>query len=78
MKQFIPENGIYVNFRYNNEKTIMIIANNNQENKELQLGRFAEMLARKTIGTEITNSKTYSLKKPVSIPAKSVLIFEIK
>ncbi len=78
MKQFIPENGIYVNFRYNNEKTIMIIANNNQENKELQLGRFAEMLVRKTIGTEITNSKTYSLETPVSIPAKTVLILEIK
>jgi len=78
MKQFIPENGIYVNFRYNSEKMIMIIANNSQENKELQLGRFAEMLARKTMGTEITNSKTYSLETPVSIPAKTVQILEIK
>jgi len=77
MKQFIPENGMYVNFRYNNEKMVMIIANNNQENKELQLGRFAEMLARKTMGTEITNSKTYSLETPVSIPAKTVLILDI-
>jgi len=78
MKQFIPENGIYVNFRYNSEKMIMIIANNSQENKELQLGRFAEMLARKTMGTEITNSKTYSLETPFSIPAKTIQILEIK
>lgn len=77
MKQFIPENGIYVNFRYNNEKTIMIIANNNMENKELQLGRFAEMLTDKTQGIEITNSKTYSLQKPISINGKTVLVLEI-
>lgn len=77
MKQFIPENGIYVNFRYNKEKMIMIIANNNQGIKELQLGRFTEMLTVKTQGMEITNSKTYSLQKPVSINGKTVLILEI-
>ncbi len=78
MKQFIPERGIYVNFRYNNEKTIMIIANNNQESNELQFERFNEMLGGKTEGLEITNSKTYSLQKPLSIPAKTVLILELK
>jgi len=78
MKQFIPENGIYVNFRYNTEKTLMIIANNNQESKLLQLGRFNEMLTGKTDGFEITNSKRYSLQNPVSIPAKTVLILELK
>ncbi len=77
MKQFIPENGIYVNFRYNNEKTIMIIANNNQEIKELNLNRFKEMLVGKSEGVEITSSKKYSLQNPVSVPAKTVLILEL-
>ncbi len=78
MKQFIPENGIYVNFRYNNEKTILIIANNNHEIKELQLNRFKEILVGKIEGTEITNSKKYSLQNSISIPAKTVLVLEIK
>jgi neopullulanase len=77
MKQFIPDNGIYVNFRYNNKKTIMVIANNNQETKELNLSRFNEVIVGKTQGIEITNSKTYSLEKPVSINGKTVLILEI-
>ena len=77
MKQFIPENGIYVNFRYNYNKTIMIIANNNQEIKELNLNRFKEMLGGKNEGIEITNSKKYSLQNPVSVPAKTVLILEL-
>ncbi|MDP4238578.1 MAG: alpha-amylase family glycosyl hydrolase [Bacteroidota bacterium] len=78
MKQFIPENGIYVSFRYNDDKTIMVVANNNEQNKELDLSRFNEMLTGKTAGTEITTLKTYSLKSPVTVPAKTVLILEIK
>jgi glycosidase len=78
MKQFIPEDGIYVTFRYNDQKTIMIIANNNEQNKDLNSNRFNEMLQGKTIGTEITTSKSYILQNPITIPAKSVIILEIK
>jgi glycosidase len=78
MKQFIPENGIYVNFRYNKSKTIMIIANNNDQGKELDVKRFKEMLDGKTEGKEITTSKIYSIQNPVPVPAKTVLILEIK
>jgi len=78
MKQFIPENGIYVNFRYNNEKTIMVVVNNNQDIKELELNRFKEILTGKNIGIEITNTKKYSLQKTISVPAKTVLILELQ
>ncbi len=79
MKQFIPENGIYVNFRYNKEKTVMIIANNNNlGNKGIQLGRFKEMLTDKTSATEITTGISYNLQNPIPVPAKSVLILELK
>jgi neopullulanase len=77
MKQFIPENGIYVFFRYNNDKIVMVIVNNNQENKELQLGRFDEMLQSKTTGVEITSGKQFSLKNPIAISAKTVYVIEI-
>ena len=78
MKQFIPENGIYVFFRYNKEKTLMIIANNNMQVKDLDLKRFNEMLSGKTEGLEITTSKAYQLSKPISIMAKTVIIIEVK
>lgn len=78
MKQFIPENGIYVNFRYNKTKTIMIIANNNDAATELDLKRFNEMIGHKTNGIEITTGTPYSLQGSVSVPAKTVLILEIE
>ena len=78
MKQFIPENGMYVTFRYNNEKTIMIIANNNHEIKELNFQRFNEVLSDKKQGIEITTGEYYALKNSIPIPAKTVMILDIK
>jgi len=78
MKQFIPENGIYVTFRYNDNKTLMIIANNNNDAIKLELTRFTEMLSGKTEGVEISSAKIFSLQNPVSVPAKTVLILDVK
>lgn len=78
MKQFIPENGLYVTFRYNGSKTIMVVANNNLTASELKIDRFAEMLSAKTQGVEISTNKSYSLLSPITIPAKTVLILDVK
>lgn len=78
MKQFIPEGGLYVMFRYNTEQTLMVIANNNSDAKNLSTSRFSEMLTGKTTGTEITSGKTVELISEISIPAKTVLIFDVK
>ncbi|HPQ12736.1 MAG TPA: glycoside hydrolase family 13 protein [Paludibacteraceae bacterium] len=78
MKQFIPENGIYVYFRYNEEKTVMIVANNNEKPAELDLQRFNEMLKQYGSAKEIFSGNFYNLKNAFSIPAKSVMIYELQ
>ena len=78
MKQFTPYDGIYVYFRYNESKTLMIIANNNETNKDLDLDRFDEMLSGKLLGVDIVSQKTYELNHSINIPGKSVLIVEVK
>lgn len=78
MKQFIPYDGIYVTFRYNDSKTVMIIANNNSEDKELLLDRFTEVLSGKTMATDVVSQKNMALQNQISIPAKTVLILEVK
>jgi len=77
MKQFIPENGFYVYFRFNEKKILMIIANNNENSDQLSLERFDEMLNMKTVGVNIITSDKYLLSTPILVPAKSVLILEI-
>jgi glycosidase len=77
MKQFIPENGLYVFFRYNKTKMIMVVANNNKIDSELQLARFNEMLEAKASAFEIVSGRKFMLNKSLAIPAKTVYVLEI-
>ncbi|MGF2413986.1 MAG: glycoside hydrolase family 13 protein, partial [Ferruginibacter sp.] len=42
LMQFVPQDGVYVYFRYNNNQTVMVIANTAKEEKKISLERFAE------------------------------------
>lgn len=42
MMQFVPEDGVYVYFRYDNKQTMMVVMNTAKENKNIALKRFEE------------------------------------
>ncbi len=42
MMQFLPQDGVYVYFRYNDKQTIMVIMNTAKEKKNVIMKRFAE------------------------------------
>jgi glycosidase len=77
MKHFIPENGVYVYFRYLDDKSVMVVANNNEKESVVSLERYSEMLAGKISARDIVANKDISLKEYLSIPAKTVLILEL-
>ncbi len=76
MKQFIPQDGIYVYFRYNDQKTLMIVANNNEEEKYVDVKRFSEIIRFNNVGSEITSGVSINLNE-LKVPAKTVSVFEI-
>lgn len=78
MKQFIPQEGIYVYFRYNKTKTVMVVANNNTAATQLNLNRFKEMLATKTQAKDIVSNQVSELGETMQIAPKTVLILELK
>ncbi len=45
MMQFVPENGVYVYFRYNAAQTVMVVMNTAKEKKNIALKRFEERTA---------------------------------
>ncbi len=77
MKQFIPYDGIYVYFRYNDSKKIMVVANNNAAEKVLELNRFEEILNSQTNAKDIVTGKNHLFSNRLNIPAKTVLILEL-
>jgi len=75
---FIPFDGIYVYFRYNDKEKIMVVLNKNQESKLLDTGRLHEMLKGCSFAEEIISGKTTNDLSVLNLPAKSVSIFELK
>lgn len=78
LMQYVPENGIYVYFRYNSEKTVMVIMNTNDKLADLTTSRFYERMVGYT-GAEnvITGAKINQLNKIV-IPAKNTWVLELR
>ena len=78
MKQFIPENGIYVYFRYNAEEKVMVVVNNNDKQQTVELKRFDEMLCDKQNGINIITKEQVPLNEMIKIPGKSVMILALQ
>lgn len=77
MKHFIPNDGVYVYFRYDTCKTVMVIVNNNDGNRLVDTKPFAEMLQSVQTGHDIITGKNHSMTLPVDVEAKSTTIIEL-
>jgi glycosidase len=77
MKQFLPQNGTYFYFRYDEKNIVMIAVNNAKEPKTVELERFNEMNILGAEAMEITTNQKYKLDKTLTIPPKTVLVLNI-
>ncbi len=78
MKHYIPENNVYVYFRYNDNSSVMVVVNNNSKPQTFKTARFQESIGNYTTGKDVITDKTVDLKGDISIGSKSVLILELK
>src|SRR5688572_9253029 len=75
---FIPENGIYVFFRYTDSESVMVVLNNIEELKSLDTKRFSERLNGFSSGKNVVTNETLSNLQNLSLPAKSATIVELQ
>lgn len=78
MKHYIPENNVYVYFRYTDSKSVMVVINNNKETQTFPTSRFQESILNYKTGNEVLSGKSIDLKNDITIEGKSVLILELK
>jgi len=78
MKHYIPENNVYVYFRYTDSKSVMVVINNNKESKTFATKRFEESLVNYSTGNDVLSGKLIDLKNDITIEGKSVLLLELK
>lgn len=77
MMQFIPEDGIYVYFRYNDKKTVMMIMNSNGEQKLVKTDRYQERILNYKSAKNVISSEQLSDISSIIVPAKSTLVLEL-
>ena len=76
--QFVPQNNVYVYFRYNDSERVMVVLNNSTDAQSLELSRFAEMIKESKYGQEILSGKEIKFNGTLKVEAKSSMIIELK
>ncbi len=74
---FIPEDGVYTYFRFNELQKIMVVMNKNAESKEVDLKRFEEVLNTNSEAKDALSGNTIQISDSLSIGPKQALILEI-
>ncbi|MET4139086.1 glycoside hydrolase family 13 protein [Pedobacter sp. UYP1] len=81
MMQFVPEDGLYVYFRYITEgkqgKDVMVILNSEDKAKMLDVSRFAERMKNTSSAVNVISGEKINTAKTISVPAKTTLVLEL-
>ena len=78
MTHYIPENNVYVYFRYNTSESVMVLINNSNETRTVNTNRFEENIGKFTTGKDVITEKIFDLKNEIILEPKSVFILELK
>jgi hypothetical protein len=79
LKHFVPNDGVYTYFRYNEKETVMVVLNNNETDaKTLDRSRYSEFLDNFQTGKDIITGQTINDLSNIVIQPKTALILELK
>jgi glycosidase len=78
MMQFVPQDGVYVYFRYNADKTVMMLMNGEEKEVAVSTARFAERTSGFTQALNVATDEVLADISKIKIPAKTTLVLELK
>lgn len=78
LMQYVPENNIYVYFRYDAQSTVMVIMNANDKDKILTTNRFSERMNGFTKAKEVITGKQLSNIQEISLLPDQTLVLELQ
>lgn len=78
MMQFIPRDGIYCFFRYTDDEMVMVVVNNNEEAKEVDMRRFDEMSVIGRTVRDVVSGSRFTLGDKQVFEGKRVTILEVE
>ncbi|MFM8739592.1 MAG: cyclomaltodextrinase C-terminal domain-containing protein, partial [Cytophagales bacterium] len=79
LMQFIPQDNVYVYFRYSETgETVMVVLNGNEKAIELKTDRFSEIMGNKTAATDIISGGRVTNLSVLQLPSQGSLVLELR
>lgn len=78
LMQYVPEDGVYVYFRYDAKQTVMCIMNPDDKEKEITTTRFEERLKGFTKAKDVITGQSVKIGDKMKVPAKTQLVFHLQ
>lgn len=77
LMQYYPENGIYVYFKYDKDKTVMIATNSTDKEADLNTSRFSERINGFSGARNVITNETVNTIGTIQLPAKMAVVLEL-
>ncbi len=78
MMQYLPANGLYVYFRYDDKQTVLCAMNTGEADARVEAGRYAERTAGFGVAVDVLTGQRYMLKDGISVPAGQMFVLELQ
>jgi hypothetical protein len=78
LMHFVPQDGVYVYFRYNGTDKVMVVLNKPDRQQVVELKQFSEILEPGSTGKDVLSGKAFILKGSLAVDARQALVIEIE
>lgn len=79
MMQYVPENGVYIYFRYDDKQTVMCVMNQNDSlTSKVDISRLSERTKGFTKAVDVVTGETINMGTTLATPPKSLMVFELR
>ena len=76
--QYVPVDGVYVYFRYDDDQTVMCIMNTDKNSATLNLSRFSERMNGFTKAYDVATGNSFNLEPTLSLGGNYLLVLDLK
>jgi glycosidase len=77
LMHYLPEDNVYVYFRYTNTESVMVILNGSSQEKTLDTKRFSERMTGFTQARDIISGQSLPALNSIKVPAKTAMVLEL-
>lgn len=76
--QYVPDDGLYVYFRYDKNQTVMCIMNTNENEKEIDFSKYDERTKGFTKTRSVIENQTYQTAEKIRMPGNRMWVLEMQ